>query len=166
MIPKHTVFVIAFVLFFSVFPASIPADEPLMSHLPLTKEKAVVRTDFSNPEEWKAVCDAIQRPSDEGFRAHVDFVDDKAFNGASLHQILSALPPKYPHSFVFIVDEKTIATKDHPILVVKLGKTPGKTFRALPSTIQVIENNLSIGNRSFSEFADSLDESGVYRGPK
>jgi hypothetical protein len=40
----------------------------------------------------------------------------------------------------------------------------GRTFRAIPSQIQGIENNLSIANMDFYEFADWVDEDGVFRG--
>jgi len=40
----------------------------------------------------------------------------------------------------------------------------GREFRAVPSQIQAIENNLSIANMDFEEFAESADESGVFRG--
>ncbi|HLF89873.1 MAG TPA: hypothetical protein VI451_13065 [Anaerolineales bacterium] len=40
----------------------------------------------------------------------------------------------------------------------------GREFRAIPSQIQGIENNLSIANMDFEEFADSVDEDGVFRG--
>jgi hypothetical protein len=34
----------------------------------------------------------------------------------------------------------------------------------LPSQIQAIENNLSIANMDFEDFADSVDADGVFRG--
>jgi|GEM_PF-3302045 hypothetical protein len=39
-----------------------------------------------------------------------------------------------------------------------------REFRALPTQIQGIENNLSIANMDFEEFADPMDEDGVFRG--
>jgi hypothetical protein len=39
-------------------------------------------------------------------------------------------------------------------------------FRALPSQIQSIQNNLSIGNMDFEEFANNIDPDGVFRGFK
>ncbi len=40
----------------------------------------------------------------------------------------------------------------------------GHEFRAIPSQIQGIENNLSIANMDFEEFAEAVDEDGVFRG--
>ena len=51
-----------------------------------------------------------------------------------------------------------------PILVVDLRRERGRGFRAIPSTIQSIENNLSIANMDFFEFANAVDEDGVFRG--
>jgi hypothetical protein len=53
---------------------------------------------------------------------------------------------------------------DFPILVMDLHHERGRTFRAIPSQIQGIENNLSIENMDFFEFADNVEEDGVFRG--
>jgi uncharacterized protein DUF6924 len=37
-------------------------------------------------------------------------------------------------------------------------------FRAIPSQIQGIENNLSIANMDFEGFAEAVNEDGVFRG--
>jgi hypothetical protein len=37
-------------------------------------------------------------------------------------------------------------------------------FRAVSSPVQGIENNLSIANMDFEEFAEAVDEDGVFRG--
>jgi hypothetical protein len=47
---------------------------------------------------------------------------------------------------------------------VDLYTEPECEFRAIPSQIQGIENNLSIANMDFAEFTDSVDEDGVFRG--
>jgi hypothetical protein len=53
---------------------------------------------------------------------------------------------------------------EHPFLVLDLLDERGRSFRALPREIQAIENNLSIANMDFSEFADSAGSDGVFRG--
>ena len=70
----------------------------------------------------------------------------------------------YPHSFVFVVDREAVSNPEFPILVVNLRRDHGRVFRAIPSTIQSIENNLSIANMSFFEFANAVDADGVFRG--
>jgi hypothetical protein len=66
--------------------------------------------------------------------------------------------------FLMVVDDLTIRSPEHPILVVDLGREPGREFRAAPAAVQSIENNLSIANMDFAEFADAVDEDGVFRG--
>jgi hypothetical protein len=46
-------------------------------------------------------------------------------------------------------------------LAIDLYGERGRTFRAIPSQIRGIENNLSIGNMDFFEFADNVDEDGI-----
>jgi hypothetical protein len=41
---------------------------------------------------------------------------------------------------------------------------PGRTFRVIPSEAWGVENNLSISNMGFAEFADAVDDRGVFRG--
>jgi hypothetical protein len=63
-----------------------------------------------------------------------------------------------------IVDQTAISHPDHPLLVVDLYTGSGNEFRAIPSQIQGIENNLSIANMDFEEFAEAVDEDGIFRG--
>jgi hypothetical protein len=41
---------------------------------------------------------------------------------------------------------------------------PGRTFRVIPREIWSVENNLSISNMDYHEFADNIDSDGVFRG--
>ncbi|WBC08931.1 hypothetical protein [Micromonospora sp. WMMA1947] len=41
---------------------------------------------------------------------------------------------------------------------------PGRWFRVLPAEMWSVEDNLSIGNMDFFEFADAADPDGVFRG--
>jgi len=50
------------------------------------------------------------------------------------------------------------------VLVIDLYADRGRTFRAIPSQIQGIKNNLSIANMDFFEFADNVDADGIFRG--
>jgi hypothetical protein len=139
-----------------------------MKQLPVTDASPVLRTDFSNPPAWDAICPAIRQPSDEGFEANVEFIDDRAFDGISVQQLLAAVPPEYPHTFIVVVDRTAVADPEHPVLVINLfdglGSDVGAAFRSLPSAIQAIENNLSIANMDFEEFAGAVDGGGVFRG--
>ena len=53
---------------------------------------------------------------------------------------------------------------ESPLRIIDLFDEPGREFRAIPSQIQGIENNLSISNMCFYEIAELVDEDGVFRG--
>jgi hypothetical protein len=63
-----------------------------------------------------------------------------------------------------LVDTKALADHEHPVLVVDLQEDPGRSFRVVPSEAWGVENNLRLANMDFAEFADSVDEDGVFRG--
>jgi hypothetical protein len=146
------------------------------------RDSWVVRSDFTDDSKWRAICNAIKSPrliGDQPCFAYVKFLDDTRFDSLGPLDIVHSLPDDYPRYFVFIVDTKTIAESEHPILVVNFlpfgdrsYATPPRQrdaaslemFRAIPATIQSIENNLSIGNMGFEEFAESVEANGVFRG--
>jgi len=54
---------------------------------------------------------------------------------------------------------------DHPIQVIDLLEDGGgPPFRCIPPELWAVENNLNIANMGWNDFADALDEDGVYRG--
>ena len=99
-----------------------------------------------------------------GFRANVEFLDDVAYADLTKSQLLELLPSDYDHTLLIVADKNAISLPDHPLLIIDLYEGSGNEFRALPSRIQGIENNLSIANMDFEEFAGSVDEDGVFRG--
>lgn len=151
----------------------------------------VIRTDFSDDIRWQRICELISAPqSDSGersekFYANVDFISREAYLDKSPHEIVMLLPDDYPGYLCFIVDHVCIQSKEFLVLVVGFGppeeaidadesimqRTPKdvpatdlRTFRTVPSCIQAIENNLSISNMDFEDFADAVDSNGVHRG--
>jgi hypothetical protein len=134
-----------------------------MKTIPQTTDAPVLRTDFSDQGVWNDVCSEIRQPVD-GFLANVEFVDDPEFAGVTVDELPRIIPGDSGHGYIFVVDQVTMSAPDHPLLVVDLITEPGRTFRAIPSTVQSIENNLSIANMDFAEFADNVDETGVFRG--
>ncbi|HEU4878659.1 MAG TPA: hypothetical protein VFT21_04370 [Gemmatimonadaceae bacterium] len=134
-----------------------------MQPIPETRDAPVLRTDFSDQGAWDDVCGEIRQPVD-GFLAYVAFIDDPQYAGISIDELLRIIPANPGHGYIFVVDQVTISVPEHPVLVVDLVTDRGRAFRALPSMVQSIENNLSIANMDFAEFADSVDETGVFRG--
>jgi len=133
-----------------------------VKRLPRSDQALVIRTDFSDDAAWNTVVAAIQQPV-EGFFAYVDFVDDAAFSGLTVEQLV-ALRDDLSKSYAIVADAVTMSGVEHPLLIVDLIEELGRTFRAVPSAIQSIENNLSIANMDFWEFADNVDADGVFRG--
>jgi hypothetical protein len=134
-----------------------------MKQIPETKNPLILRTDFSNQIVWEAICQIIREPVGD-FRAYVEFVDDTMYTDITKDQLLALIPKNYSHTFIIIVDQTAILHPDHPLLIVDLYHRAGREFRAIPSQIQGIENNLSIANMDFEEFAAWVDESGIFRG--
>ncbi|WP_147456927.1 DUF6924 domain-containing protein [Micromonospora pisi] len=137
----------------------------------------VIRTDFSHEEEWTRIQAAITEPQTEDeFEAYVEFVDDKAYEGVTAARLLELVPADSHERFVFLVDTEALTHPDRPILVVNLydwvegledqGKGPhyGATFRVVPEEMWSVQNNLSLANMDWEEFADNVDEDGIFRG--
>jgi len=134
-----------------------------MKNIPETEHSLVLRTDFSDDSAWESVCAAIQEPSPlEGFQAYVDCISDQEYDGLAAEQ-LTTLIPRGRRSFAFIVDRVALTHAEHPILVVDLFHEPGRTFRVIASEMWRVENNLSISNMDFEEFAEAVDKDGIFR---
>ena len=133
-----------------------------MKPLPATNRSLVLRTDFSDDATWQRICDAIQQPAGE-FQADVECVSDPAFDGVSKEQLVTAGSDSY-RTFVCVVDRMTITHPEHLVLIVSLASEPGRHFRTPPALMWGVENNLSLGNLDFADFADNVDADGVFRG--
>lgn len=141
-----------------------------MKELPNTRFALVLRTDFSDDPAWESVCAVVQEPYTEfkvhgwEFIANVQFLSDPEYDGLSLEDLTGLIPQDFNHSFIFLVDRMTLSHPEHPVLVVDLYEEPGRTFRVIPSEMWAVENNLSIANMDFFEFADNVDPDGIFRG--
>jgi hypothetical protein len=137
--------------------------------LPKSDQAPVLRTDFSDGAAWQAIRSAIEAPVREiggtiDFFAYVTFVDDSEYRDLDTTQIRDLFGPESNQSFVIVVDRTAITHPEHPVLVLDLFDPSSRTFRALPSAVQPIENNLSLANMDFEEFASAVDDDGVFRG--
>jgi hypothetical protein len=131
--------------------------------LPDTGAALVLRTDFSADSAWDSVVVACTEPSPEGFQAGLSFVDDPLFAGVDADDV-AAMPGAAARGFVFLVDAVTLTHPEMPLVAVDLHDEPGRSFRVIPGQMWSIENNLSLSNMFFAEFADSVDADGVFRG--
>jgi hypothetical protein len=126
----------------------------------------VIRTGFANQQAWEEICRLVRAPVHEGglaFHANVEFLDDSELHNLPIQELPARLPAGYEYSFLFVVDPTTIAHPEFAMLVVDL-ESGLRSFRTIPSQVQGIENNLSIGNMGFEEFAEAIGEDGIFRG--
>lgn len=140
-----------------------------MAHIPDTACVQVVRADFSDDWLWTQLTEQILSPTEEGFLAHVDFVEDRSLENLDEAAVVAVFPREYPyryaHPVVFVVDRVTVASPDHPLLVIDLNeRVTSGLFRTTPRQVQSVQNNLSLANMDFFEFARAVDADGVFRG--
>ena len=92
----------------------------------------------------------------------MDFIEHRDYDGLTIEQLLELAASE--KSFVFLADSETMTNPEHPALVVDLLHEPGRSFRVIPSEMWSVENNFSLCNMDWEDFADNLDDNGVYRG--
>ncbi|HEY5911226.1 MAG TPA: hypothetical protein VJA21_11550 [Verrucomicrobiae bacterium] len=132
-------------------------------NIPSSEDALLIRTDFSDERAWQDLTKAVSEP-DDPFLFNMEIVDDRSNSGATVEELMGALRAEYPHSFMVVADAVAISQPDHPLLVVDLFERRGRQFRAVAVEVPSIENNLSIANMGFEEFAELVDEAGVFRG--
>jgi len=138
-----------------------------MKQIPNTNCALVIRTDFDHQLAWDHICKLITAPVSEYgdvFYANVEFLEEPEFRDLGPADLLARVPPHYNHSFLIVVDAIATADPDLAVLLIDLNTERGRQFRAIPTEIQGIENNLSISNMDFFEFADNVDANGIFRG--
>lgn len=130
--------------------------------LPETDDALVLRTDFSDDAAWESLCAAVRAPVGE-FRAYVTCVSDRAYDGLTVERLLALAPPGGGRTFAFVADRLALTHPERPLLVVDLAAERGRTFRVIPSAAWGVENNLSLANLDFRDFADAVDPDGIFR---
>ena len=135
-----------------------------MKKLPKSDNSLLLRTHFSDDAAWAALCEAVREPSEEGFQARVECISDPAYDGLKIEQLVALAPKGGDRTFAFLADRVTLTNPERPVLVVDLYDQPGRTFRVIPREMWGVENNLSIANMDYTEFADGVDPDGVFRG--
>jgi hypothetical protein len=81
--------------------------------------------------------------------------------------VKAAVPARADGAVVLFVADQSTMTPEHPILVVDLlDDNGGPPLRCIPEELWAVQNNLNIANMSWGEFANELDEDGIYQGPR
>jgi hypothetical protein len=140
-----------------------------MDTLPLGS--LLVRTWFGGDNEWQQLKAAIETPSEEGFLANVNVIEDRAHEGNDA-DALKAMTPRgrYGALVSFIADKTTLTTEGWPMLVVwVLPADPDderefRPFRVVASKLWSVENNLNLANLDWDDFQGAVDAHGVFRG--
>jgi hypothetical protein len=132
--------------------------------LPKTDLALVLRSEFADAAGWTELCRLIEAPYEDGFRAYVAFINDPLLAGKTLDELMAIVGRGPYRSFFFVADRDAITNPEHPILVVDVHEKPGRAFRVIPRHAWSVENNLTLANMEFSDFADNADPDGVFRG--
>ncbi|MCF3130362.1 DUF6924 domain-containing protein [Streptomyces olivochromogenes] len=135
-----------------------------MNQLPCSDDPLMVRTDFSRAASWEGLLAALDTPTEDGFLAHVEPLDDRRFAGVTREEAIALLPDAYEHPLLVLADATALGSTDLPLLVIDLVEERGRAIRVVAAELWGIENNLSLSNMYFEEFAGAVDEDGVYRG--
>jgi hypothetical protein len=139
------------------------------TELPASPDPLVIRTAFQSRAKWEKIQGLVRSPVSAGsveLHARVRFINDVRFRDLDAPAILALARRTDPHAFVILADDETLAHPELPLLVMDLKEQRGRTFRALPGTIQTVENNLSIGSVDFEYFVRAADSDGIYRGSR
>lgn len=133
-----------------------------MPHLPAAGETPLIRTNFADDAAWRELLEAIAIPSDDGFLANVNALSQKDFEGVPAEQV-GRLAANTNHAVLFIADKVTMTHPERPVLCLDVF-APERTFRVVPSALWSAENNLSLANMDFEDFADAVGGDGIFRG--
>jgi hypothetical protein len=126
----------------------------------------VIRTDFTDEATWKKIQRDVAATQAMGFSANVRFIDARQFDGLAGEELLRRVPGLNDYGCILVADALAMSSAEHHLLVLDPVNPEGNPFRVIPSEAWAVENNLSLGNMDYYEFADSADADGVFRGFK
>ena len=163
-------------------------DRAPLARLAATLEAAgtpLLRTDFSDDEAWTAVVSEVTKPADFGggyddYEPSVTPFDDRFFEGATRTALAGTWTSEgLQGGYVLLADARSMAeaadggevTVEYVDLSVAddadaelFGSYPGRAFRCAAREVASTEANLAIANMDFSDFADNVEDDGVFRG--
>jgi len=120
----------------------------------------LIRTDFSDETSWEALLEAAMAEGELGYTANFSRVEDERYDGADTDALFEAFPDE---AVLYVADDHAMSDQSWPILVV--DTETGAEFRVRAGDAWAVENNLTLGNMSFDEAMDMLDEDGVFEPP-
>lgn len=132
----------------------------------------LVRVDYSCEAPWHQLltyfCLANNDEDYDENRFYPEFLvyEGKGFNGISIQEIIKLMTePKAAALFLFdnqSVVDNTLVCID--LLCIDTDGNQLRTFRVIREEAAAVENNLSLINMVFTDFYESCDINGVFRG--
>ena len=137
-----------------------------MNQMDTSDATPVIRTDFSDEETWKKIQADVAATHGPGSSANVHFIETRQYDGLTAEELLQRVPDPNNYGCIFVADAMAMVSAEHHLLVLDPINPTRETFRVIPSEVWAVESNLSLANMDYSEFADSVDPDGVFRGFK
>lgn len=122
----------------------------------------LVRTDFGNDDGWKKLSELATAPTEDGFRAELRLVEDRALEG--LDAAALAQRDWDGAAVLFAADQHAMDDCECSLLCVDLVEQPGRSFHCVPGALWGVENNLRLGKMRFGEFVDAAGSGCTFRG--
>ena len=123
----------------------------------------LLRTEYSMEERWRDLLERIATPSPDGFLANVTVVSDPRLDGMTADDIQGLASAGRRPILTLVADTRALTDDGFPILVVDTYGRDQRSFRVTAACLWSVENNLSLANLDWEDFADNVDPDGVYR---
>ena len=120
------------------------------------------KIESGHEQKWNDLIQSASNPP-APFIANIAYVRKER---TSIEELLSSLPEDYAYDFIFVADSETFTSENRSCLVIDLIDPAKPRFRALPSTLASIENNLNIANLDFADFHHEANPTGIFKGFK
>src|SRR6476661_5552616 len=86
----------------------------------------LLRSDYSDEPAWLELCRLVEAPYEDGFRAHLTFVDNPVLSGRTLDELIGVAESAGYQSSFFVADREAITGPEHPILAIDLHEQRGR----------------------------------------
>ncbi|MEU5760119.1 hypothetical protein [Nocardia sp. NPDC047648] len=129
-------------------------------------ESLLVRTDFTDDVAWAQTLAAVIASYDEDTMTELTPVDDVSFDGLTPADLADLVDGR---TYVFLADATTMTDPEHPLLAVDTSDEDARgdgdpVFRIAPTAMAEVEVNFLLANMDFEDYADGVDDDGVFRG--
>lgn len=64
-------------------------EEVVVKALPTIETSLLLRTDYSDDAAWASLCEAVQRPNEDGFTASVRCISDPAYDRLTVASLVA-----------------------------------------------------------------------------